>query len=72
MKNIAVKYYKTNERMIFLFVKTVVLNLFLKMWAQLQADVIEQLTEEKDRFIINASYLDTYTEVYASWAGPTS
>lgn len=33
---------------------------------------IDQLTEESDRFIIPAAYLDTFVNVYTSWAGPTS
>lgn len=33
---------------------------------------IEQLSETDSQFVIPATYLDTFVDVYASWTGPTS
>lgn len=33
---------------------------------------LEQLTDEDGQFIIPASYLDTFVDVYANWTGPVS
>jgi len=33
---------------------------------------LEKLTETDRQFVIPASYLDTFVDVYANWTGPTS